>query len=425
MRMGRQFLRFAYFLVITLLMFASTGCGGGGNSSTPSTPNVAPVPERITFSDSGDLGIFDPSITRDTTSGQLWMSYSSINTSPNYASTVYWSVSLRLAFSDDNGISWQDAGVVVSPAVERTADLGPMTAAGHPSGIVPAGSTGIWQSEMSSLIYDSHPSTPANERWKLIWVQYLHANATSLWVDYSWIAMKTAATPSGLAAATPIKLFGGVGLQAQNNITVSPVFSPTAGAPAIQLNTGLTQVGGGPDVTELNLCIFAEPGLHATNSAIYMAIYCADAATTPLTEYLVYFRCNSPCTMTNAASWQYLGRLASPTDTQAATGDHHYQAPAWVEKNGKTYLIVTPVNTTSASRYNGCRVYEFTDINNNQLLRNNGTLVEVARIDGDTNTHNGACAGFSDLSGGILLSQLGATGTTDAFKIYKSQVSLP
>jgi len=420
--MGSQFLRLVYFLVLTLIMIACTGCGGS-TSSTPSTPNVVPVPERITFSGSGDLGIFDPSITRDTSSGQLWMSYSSVNTSPNYASTLYWSVSLRLAFSDDNGISWQDAGLAVSPAVERT-DFGPMTEA-HPTGSIPANTKGIWQSETSSLIYDAHPSTPANERWKLIWFQYFHGDVTSYFADYSWISMKMASTPAGLAAAIPVKLFGGAGLQADNSITGSPVYAPIGGVPVIQLNTGLTQVGGGPDITELNLCIFTEPGLHATNSTIYMTIYCADASTVPLTEYLVHFRCHSPCTMASAASWEYLGRVLSPTDAQAATGDHHYQAPALVEKNGKTYLVVTPVDTTSGSRYNGCRVYEFTDINNNQLLRNNGALVEVARIDGDINTHNGACAGFSELSGGILLSQFGTIGTADAFKIYKSQVSLP
>lgn len=420
--MINQFLRLVYLLFIHLIMLASTGCGSGST-----TPVVVPVPERIIFSGAGDLGIFDPSITRDSSSGQLWMSYSSVNTSPNYASTLYWSVSIRLAYSDDNGLSWQDAGVAAAPAVERT-DFGPMTEA-HPTGNIPVNTTGIWQSETSSLVYDAHPSTPVNERWKLIWFQYFHGDLTSYFADYSWISMKMASTPAGLAAATPVKLFGGAGLQADNINAGSPVYAPIGGVPAIQLNTGLTQVAGEPDITELNLCIFTEPGLHATDSAIYMTIYCADASTIAttgkVTEYLVHFRCNSPCTMASAASWEYLGRVLSPTDAQAATGDQHYQAPALVEKNGKTYLVVTPVDTTSGSRYNGCRVYEFTDINSNQLLRNSGTLAEVARIDGDTNTHNGACAGFSGLNGGILLSQFGTVGTADAFKIYKSQVSLP
>ena len=129
--------------------------------------------------------------------------------------------------------------------------------------------------------------------------------------------------------------------------------------------------------------------------------------------------------MTDTNSWEYLGRILSPTDTQDATSDHHFQAPAFVEKNGKTYLIVTPVNTISVNRYNGCRVYEFSDIDSNTLLRNNGQLVEVKRIDGDANTHNGACAAFNGLNGGILLSQFGIAGSTSAFNIIKSKISLP
>ena len=408
-------------LTTVFLLFYLSACGGGGSSAP-----VTPAPERITFSGAGDLGIFDPSVVRDTVSSRLWMSYSSVETSPNYPSSLYWAVSIRLAYSDDNGVSWNDAGVAASPAVERT-DFGPITAA-PPVGVIPADSIGIWQSEMSSLIYD--PAAPAGEEWKLIWLQYLHAGLTSFFADYSWVAMKMASTPMGLASASSVKLFGGAGLQPENSITGAPVFSPTGGTPVIQLNTDITQTPGGPDVSELNLCIFAEPGLHVTNSDMYLAIFCADAstiaATGKATEYLVYFRCSNPCAMTSAASWEYLGRLLSPTDAQAATGDDHYQAPSMVEKNGKTYLVVTPVNTASENRYNGCRIYEFSDVNSAPLLRNiGGQLIEVARIDGDANSFNGACDGYSGLEGGVLLSQFGTRGTADAFKMYKSQVSLP
>jgi len=403
-------------LTTLFLLFFLTACGDGGSSSSA----AAPTPERITISGAGDLGIFDPSVTRDPGTDSLWMSYSSVDTSIYYVSSVYWAVSVRLAYSDDNGISWQDAGVVVAPKVETS--VGPMTEA-HPTADIPADSQGIWQSETSSLIYD--PSAPVAERWKLIWFQYLNANLTSFFADHSWIAMKMAPTPLELATATPVKLFGGAGLQSDGSNTGAPVYSPTGGMPAIQLNTDLTQSLGGANLTDLNLCVFAEPGLHATNSAVYLAIFCADAISIPITEYLVYFRCNSPCNMTSSASWEYLGRLLTPADAQAATGDDHYQAPALVEKNGKTYLIVTPVNTALGNRYNGCRVYEFIDVNSKQLRRSNGKLVEVARIDGDTSTHNGACAAYSGLDGGILLSQFELTSTAETFKVYKSQKSLP
>jgi hypothetical protein len=398
-----------FFLLVSI-----TACGGGSGS----VPTVTVVPERLEFTGTGDLGFFDPSVILDPATNRLWMSYSSVDISPLYASSVYWAVSIRLAYSDDNGVTWQDFGEV-APAEEHPV-LGPM----NPVPPIPANSPGIWQSETSALIYDPLPRVEA-ERWKLIWFQYLHANQTSYFADYSWISLKMAATPSGLASATPVKLFGGAGLQADSVITAAPVYAPIGGLPEIQLNSGLSLTLGGADLSELNLCVFAEPGLHATNLAIYLAIFCADAITNPITEYLVYFRCISPCDMISATGWEYLGRLLTPADASAATGDDHFQAPALVEKNARTYLVATPVDTTTGNRYNGCRVYEFTDVDTNLLRRNSGQLVEMARVDGDPGTHNGACAASPMLDGGLLLSQFEVMATPETFKVYKSQVGLP
>lgn len=396
------------------ILYFLASCGGGGSSSFVTSPS----PEKLTTTGAGSLGIFDPSVTRDPNTNRLWMSYSSIEVSNYHPSSTYWAVSIRLASSVDNGVSWQDEGEVV--ASEETL-LGPF----DPMATITADSEGTWQSEMSSLIYD--PEAAAGEEWKLIWLQYLHVGSTSFFADHAWINIKMAAQPSDLVAtATTVKLFGGFGLKNDGSNTGSPVYSPTGNAPAIQLNTELTQTMGGADVTELNLCIFAEPGLHATDSALYLTTYCADAANTPPTEYLVHFSCTSPCDITNAASWEYLGRLLTPADAVAATGLHHYQAPAIVEKANKHYLLATPVDTTSAGPYSGCRVYEFVDINTNELRRDtNSDLIEIARADGIVDTHNGACAAFNGLSGGILLSQFNVANTTDKFTIYKSQVSLP
>jgi len=414
-------------IIYLVLLLGLTSCGGGG--STPAspvtpTPVVPPVPERIDFSSTGNLGFFDPSITSEPNSNRLWMSYSAVDSSSYYDAALYWGVSIRLAFSDDNGVSWQDAGIVVGPNSEDI--VGPMNE-NNPTGNIPAGSQGIWQSEMSSIVYDI--SAPINERWKLIWHQYLNADLVSYFVDHGWLSIKMAASPLELATAPTIKLFGAAGLQDDGKNIASPVFSPVGGAPAIQLNTALTKTLGA-DLNELNFCIFVEPGFHATNNALYLSMYCADASTVPqtgeVTPYIVYFRCNSPCSVDKAPSWEYVGRLLSPTDAQNETGDHFYQAPSIEEKNGRTYLTVTPVdNTAKNDRYNGCRVYEFTDVNSNQLRRDNGKLVEIARIDGDANSHHGACEAYSGIGGGILLSQFGVAGTADAFKVYKSQVKLP
>jgi hypothetical protein len=408
-------------LLALVAIVGLAGCGGGGGSSSDADQGPVTTPERVMFGGAGDLGIFDPAVSGDPVTDRLWMSYSSVKTSIFYPSSLYWAVSIRLAFSDDNGASWQDAGVEIATSTEQV--VGPMTS-GIVTPAIPANSPGIWQSETSALIYD--PGAPSAERWKLIWFQYLNANLTSYFADHSWIALKMAATPLELATAIPVKLFGGAALQADGSNTGSPVFSPLGGVPAIQLNTDLSQPPGGANVTELDLCIFTEPGLHATSSALYLSIYCADASTAPIiTEYLVYFRCNSPCVITTAASWEYLGRFLTPADAQLATGFHHYQAPALATSNGKTYVMATPVDTTVGDLYSGCRVYELVDIDSNQLRRASGNLVEVARIDGVAGSHNGACAAFPGLDGGLLLSQFQSTASPETFRIFKSQVSLP
>ena len=377
-------------------------------------------PERITIAGGGELGIFDPSIARDPGTGRLWMSYSAVDESQFYDPSIYWGVSIRLAYSDDNGSTWQDAAAAVSTFSEHT--VGPLTVT-NPAPPIDAGSNGIWQSETSTLIYD--PAAAEAERWKLLWFQYLHADGTSYFLDYSWLAMKAAATPPELATATAVKLFAGFGLQTDGENTGDPAFSPIGGPPAIRLNEDLTQAPAGVDLADLQTCVFAEPGLHATSSAVYLSVFCAEVGpTTP--HYIEHFRCPTPCDMDNADSWVYLGRVLSPADAAAAAGSDHFQAPAIVEQNNRTYLIVTPVDVTVGNRYDGCRVYEFANIDSGELARDGGgDLIEIQQVAGRTGTHHGACAVFSGLQGGIIFSQFDSADAPETFRIYKSQISLP
>lgn len=377
-------------------------------------------PERITFTGGGELGIFDPSVARDSATGRLWMSYSAVDQSQFYDPSVYWGVSIRLAYSDDSGHTWQDAGVAVSTFSEHT--LGPLTVT-NPAPPIDAGSAGIWQSETSTLIYD--PAAPVAERWKLLWFQYLHADGVSYFLDYSWLAMKAAATPVDLAAATAVKLFAGFGLQSDGENTAAPAYSPIGGPAAIHLNSYLTRVQAGDNLADLSTCVFAEPALHAANSNVYLSVFCA--AVGPTTEhYVVHFRCTDPGNIDSAASWEYLGRILTPADAAAAAGRDHFQAPAMVAQSDKTYLIVTPVDVTSGNRYDGCRVYEFADIDTGELMRNGEQdLIDVLRVSGKPDTHHGACGAYDGLLGGIIFSQFDPSVAPETFRIYKSQQNLP
>jgi hypothetical protein len=403
-------------IISVLLLISLIGCGGGGSSS----PTPSPTPECLTFSDAGDMGAFDPSVARDPNSNRLWMSFSAVDQSSYYDPATYWGVSIQLAYSDDNGVSWCDAGVAASPS-QTEATIGPMDS-------IPAETYGIWQSETSSLTYD--PSANAGEEWKLVWHQYLHAGSAgtenSHFNKHGWLALKMASTPEGLAAATPIKLFGGVGLSTDGENSAAPIHSPIGGEPAIKLNFAQVLGVQGSNTGELLWCAFVEPSIFSSNTFIYMTMACADAIDYPtINEYIVHFRCASPCTMTTSATWEYMGRLLTPADAVAATGYHHYQAPAVIEKGESRYLVVTPVEKPSTTPYSGCRVYKFADINSNQLQRSSGELVEIAQVNGETGTHNGACGGFAGLEGGLFLSQFEPTNTPKTFRVYKSQVTLP
>ncbi len=389
----------------------TSSCGGGGGSQSP-------TPERITFPGGGGLGIFDPSIAKDPSESRVWMSYSAVDPSVFYSTDLYWAVSIRLAYSDDNGGTWQDGGILVAPYGETP--VGPMTVTGGQAPI-DTGSAGIWQSETSSLVYD--PGAPPAQRWKLIWFQYLNADLVNYFLDYSWIAMKMASTPLGLAAATPIKLFGGFGIQPEGGNINAPVFSPIGGSPAFALNADLTRAAVGESLSDLTTCVFAEPGLAATGTAVYLSIFCVDVST--FEESIVNFKCDASCTMTDAAGWEYLGKLLTEADASAATGRDHYQAPAIVRQGDRSYLLATPVDTTFGSRYDGCRVYEFTDIDTSDLVRSGPDLLEVTAVSGEADLHNGACDTFEGLDGGIIYSQFDPSLAPETFRIYKSGAVIP
>ena len=72
------------------------------------------------------------------------------------------------------------------------------------------------------------------------------------------------------------------------------------------------------------------------------------------------------------------------------------------------------------NRYNGCRIYELSDINSNQLVKQGDSLVEVGAVAGEVDTHHGACHALDGMDGNILLSQLGELGAADAFQIIKT-----
>ncbi|MFZ2160883.1 MAG: sialidase family protein [Sideroxyarcus sp.] len=367
------------------------GCGGGSADAPPS-------PERITFAGIGTHGIFDPAIARDPASGRIWMSYSAVDPSALWPTQNINVVANRLAYSDDNGKTWTDSGAIISNYADVTLPFAtPLNA-------------GTWVNEVSQLVYD--PGATANERWKILWHHYLRINDVRHF-EHGWLGMKTASTPAGLAAAPEVKLFAGYGYDTSNDTVGGGSQSPLGGAPQIQLDTALDPA--------LNTCVFTEPGMYASDSALYLSLLCVK--TSDLSHLTVLLKCTSPCNTGSAASWSYLGTVLQDSNATAIGFDSGFSGSGLFESAGSMYLVATPVQTAGApwpDYYNGCRVYRFSNIDSALLQTSGSQPALVGSVNGTTGSFNGACSynASANLSG-MLYSELN-TSATDLFRIYMS-----
>jgi hypothetical protein len=287
----------------------------------------------------------------------------------------------------------------------------------NPALNLPANSHGTWQSETSSLVYD--PYAPTEQRWKIIWHQYLKANGKSYFVDYAWIAMKTAASPAELAKAPPVKLFAGKYPGQGGQQSGAPAYSPIPGPAKIALNKAVTRSTGNADPQELKNCVWAEPSLLADKQGIHLAINCQYLAGSQVRAYVVMFSCARPCNMGQADSWVYKGRILTPAHARQI-GFRNFSAPDLSRSGDGYYLTVTPVRDVAEGGYDGCRVYRFANFDRARLARKQDKLLDVLRIHGTRHVHNGACAMNEYMKPGLLLSQLRPDDPPRVFRILKT-----
>ncbi len=393
-----KILHFLIFLVIII----TPAC----NNTDDSTSINAPLPEKLTFpgmgTGFGTKGIFDPSLTKDTSTGRIYMSYSAVDPAPTWWGPInYHTVSTRIAYSDDNGESFTDSGSVINEAVDVI--LG--------DGTEPWGDdAGTWHNEVSKLVYD--PGGSPGEKWKLFWHHYLIQNQLGDPTNYrkfnhGWIAFKTASTPEGLGSAAEVKLFGAAGYDAVNDILDNTTSrSPLGGSPSIMLNTLHT---------DLNNCYtFSEPGAYADSSGLYLSLFCYE--TTPRNNRLILLRANAGSDITDVSQWAYRGSLFQTSDA-VSLGYEHFSASDLFTSGGNKYLMVSPVTSSPyEGSYNGCLVYRFSDMNAGTLF---GVHDIIKTITGTAGSFNGACAYHEDASAsGFLYSELDAAAE-DPFRIYK------
>ncbi|MBU1425850.1 MAG: glycoside hydrolase [Gammaproteobacteria bacterium] len=368
------------------------GCGGGSSADT------LPPPERITFAGVGAHGIFDPSVARDPASGRIWMSYSAVDPSALWPTQNIIVVATRLAYSDDNGKTWTDSGAIISDYLDVTIPL------------AAPDNAGTWVNEVSQLVYD--PGATPNERWKILWHHYLLINNVRHF-EHGWLGMKMAGTPEGLAAAQEVKLFAGNLYNSDNDTQNGITRSPLGGAPLIHLDTELDPA--------LNTCLFSEPGMYASGSALYLSVLCVKYP--GFSHSIALLKCDSPCTTGSAASWSYLGTVLQDSDAAAIGFDTGFSASGLFESAGSMYLVATPVQTAGApwpDYYSGCRVYRFSNIDSALLQTSGSQPALIGSVHGTAGSFNGACAyNASANMSGMLYSEAN-TSVTDIFRIYMS-----
>jgi hypothetical protein len=334
-------------------------------------------PKQITFSNVSDHGIFDPSLTKDPSSQRIWMSYSEVN---DYAyNALNHAINTRLAYSDNHGEDWTDSGTVIN----QSDPLGPVAPDNFKN----------WAYEVSSICYD--PGAPIAERWKLMFHRYLCYNSDRLF-QFGWIGIRTASSPDGVWSAER-KLFSGS--------LYDNVVDPILGAPEVKLDKLHT---------DLNGCLaFSEPGLLATDTALYCTMLGAEGSSTSGRIILLKYP-------HSAGVWGYCGTFILNCTDGPLLGYDGFSAPSLFKKDNKYYLMVTP---QKADKYLGTFIFEITDLDNAVIKRNSGVPVIVKSITGRPGGHNGA-AGYipESYASGIIYSDVMIVAPLD-FRIYASFVN--
>jgi hypothetical protein len=334
-----------------------------------------PAPVKLTIQgDTPELGIFDPSLEYDE-AGVGWMSYSAVTSSasPDRVST-------HLARSDDKGATWRFVAEI-NTAVNDT-----ITINGTPT-------AGVWQQEVSTLVYDPGDPDP-QRRWKLYWHEYFATTNDRKFVTHGWIAVRYAPQPQG-PWSPRLRLFGGP----QTDTTNYPV-AMNLSALHTSLNSGLA---------------YSEPGSIVAQGDLYISLLCAQGL--PATNKNVLIRSRN-----HGQTWEFVATLVDPADA-TAPGEISFSASDLIRQGDKFYLMLTPLRAQGEAEpsYSGCYVFEFADLISGRLKRDaQGRLVSALYIEGDANRFRGAC-GYDqqNADGGILLSELHLE-TTDRFQIFKT-----
>lgn len=357
----------------------AVSCGSAQLHETPRSTF-----RRLTFPGVGPLGIFDPSLAMEPGQSRVWMSYSTVEPSYRWTHEHPHTIGTRLAFSEDGGSSWVDAGVAINRPEDVTAPF-----VGRACGARPC----TWNFEVSRLVYDA--GAPLSGRWKIFYHRYLLVNGDR---DFrlGWIGMKEAPTPTALAKAP------------EAIIMVGSLLDETAlsGAFPLPVASSMASAGKGlrPTIVSAREClVVTEAGFLASGDDAFLVVHCASGML-PSSGEIVLYRLDR-----QSNSWERVGPLLDNAADGAALHRQGipavgFSAPDLVQMGETVWLSVTPTFMGFPS-YRGCYFFRVEDLSRARLARGAAGVRPEHVLVG--RSHHGACAALAGApAAGVLLSEL-------------------
>jgi hypothetical protein len=123
-------------------------------------------------------------------------------------------------------------------------------------------------------------------------------------------------------------------------------------------------------------------------------------------------------------SWQYVSTVIEAGDAQAYGGTSGFVGPALATDSGRTFLLVCPGKAEENNEVHlGTCIFEFADIAQGQLVRDNGTPRLVSWIKHDM--YKGGQSDYDEQNtyGGIMMPQL-EIEATDLFRVFNTRQSI-
>ena len=383
-----------YTLTVRARNSAGLGAASSSVTVTPRRVDVNIYTPLVVQGDASPSGIYDPSLLR-VPSGDLWLSYSSVDYHNNGSGQLVQDVGVRLARSADGGMTFNFVQALAAPAAGTVTD----TDIVGQSACGAATCTGRWNHETSWLIDDATDPDPARR--------------------YKWFAHKYFLNPGG--ASPTLYHLGAIVMRTAGD----PAGTWSAETTLLRWNLTPPEFTGGININTLHAdlapcLVVAEGGAAVRGGTIDLVFACPFLGANPNPQKVVMLRSSD-----HLATLQYVSTLLTTADAAPYGNANFFTAPALLASAGNAQqLIVTPA---IQGIYVGSVVFPFADEAAGTLIRRNGAPVPIAFTPVPPGHFGGAATyELGAAATGLLLSDgtAGATLLQTQFRITATHAAL-